>query len=203
MQYSNNAPEQKKNHAKRIAFINSVLILMVVAFFFGYTYTLEKVKKEKSALETSQSVSQNVEAPSDENNKTKTEKIIEPGSQIDITYNYSCGHSVEKIEPVWEEFSGKSKNEIEAVHTNCIVESISPKISVMSIYLQEICNNHYMVKLEGNYIKAYNKNSPEKAEKKMKVDRTMLYEEDIKILEAGVEVASMEELLEFLENFSS
>lgn len=202
MEYFYDDQKPKRNRAKKVAIVNTVLILMVVAFFFGYTYTLEKINKTNETKTVAQNVSVKSEnAPNSENKND--ENVVNPNSQLDITYNYSCGHSVEKIEPVAEMFSGKTKEQIEAVHTNCIVESVSPRITVMSIYLEEICNDHYVVKLDGDYIKACNKNSQDKVEKKMKVDRAMLYDEDIKILEAGVEIASMEELLEFFENFSS
>ena len=45
MEYFYDGQKPKRNRAKKVAIVNTVLILMVVAFFFGYTYTLEKINK--------------------------------------------------------------------------------------------------------------------------------------------------------------
>ena len=74
-------------------------------------------------------------------------------------------------------------------------------ISAMKVY-DKHCDNHYIIKLQGNKLISYSKNSPDITIKEIKINLMEYPDEDIEILKNGIEVGSKEEMLEFFEDFA-
>lgn len=119
-----------------------------------------------------------------------------------LTKNFICGHSVTEQTPVPENFIGKTIEEIKEENKNIEVTLYND----FSISATELCgnqcDNHYIIKLNGNKLISFNKNTPDLIVKETTLNLREFPESDVTILKNGIEVGSKDELLEFYEDFA-
>ena len=124
-------------------------------------------------------------------------------SMLNMTYLYSCGHTMSKVEKVPPEFIGKTLDEVREAFPEYDITSFSPGTSNAEKKLSSVCDEHYIMKLDGEKLLITYKNNPHKVKQEMPIDINMLPFETIEILNKGISVDGETELLEFMEDFAS
>jgi hypothetical protein len=121
---------------------------------------------------------------------------------IEITKLYSCGHSKTETIPALDNIKKKTKSEIESIMPYWYITGFSESLLSVEEKLNYECDDHFIIKLEGNKIKVNRKNKPNEAYKELKILDTVLTADDKRILSDGITVNSEYELLEIMESFN-
>jgi len=124
-------------------------------------------------------------------------------TDFNLTVIYSCGHQADFESKIPLNFIGKTINEIKTENSNYDIYDYSDYKIYAKENLDECCDNHYILILNGNKLTSYNKKTPDITEKEITINPKEFYNEDIKILQNGIEVSSKTELLEYFENFAT
>lgn len=124
-------------------------------------------------------------------------------SMLNLTYQYSCGHTSSAVEKVPAGFVGKTLEEAAQAFPEYNIISFSPGTTVAEKKVNEMCDQHYVMKLEGEKLVVTQRNDPQKIRAEMPLDINMLPLETIEILNKGLNIDGETELLEFMEDFAS
>ena len=135
--------------------------------------------------------------------ENKDERLIIGPGIMRTEYFYSCGHSEYKEEKIPGDYIGLTVDELKEKNPGRTACSYKNGILEIKENLSVKCPDHYSVFLEGGNIVVIRENSPTKTREEIPVDLRGLYKEEIEALEKGLEFSSREEVLEFLEDFSS
>lgn len=129
-------------------------------------------------------------------------EIIKDGI-LKTKYNYLCSHSEYTEEKIPSSYIGKTVEYIKEKHDE--IKSINYDNNTLNVEIDKAvkCDKHYRIQLVDDIIAVYCEKFPDKAEKKLKINLTGLYETEIELLKSGIEFGSKEALLEFLEDFES
>ena len=128
--------------------------------------------------------------------------IYTADTSFTLTKSYICGHEYKTNEKIPENFIGKTIEEIFSMQYDYEITDYSSHSITATKYINDECDSHYIIKLKGKTLMAYNKKNPQEIIKKTDINLFEYYEEDIRILNNGIEVTSMNELLEFFEDFA-
>ena len=133
--------------------------------------------------------------------------------QKDIKYNkdcdfhlnllYSCGHNKNTVSKIPINFYDKTINEIKNENPSYDIYDYTDFSIYATREVDEFCDNHFIIRLNGNKLSAYNKKTPDVTEKETVLNLREYSKEDLEILKNGIELSSKTELLEFFENFAS
>ena len=136
-------------------------------------------------------------------NKPQTNDVkYNENAEFMLTETYLCGHNKVTNTSLPEEFTGKTITQIKNENPDYIITSYNDfSISALKV-CDRHCDNHYIIKLNGNKLTSFNKNSPDIIIKEIKMNLYEYPSEDIEILKNGIEVGSKEEMLEFFEDFA-
>lgn len=124
-------------------------------------------------------------------------------TDFNLTIVYSCGHQADFVSKIPSNFQGKTITEIKSENTNYDIYDYTDYMIYAKEKVDECCDNHYVLILNGNKLTSYNKKTPDVTEKEITVNLKEFFAEDIKILQNGIEVSSKTELLEYFENFAT
>ena len=192
------------SHRKRfpvllVIFIIIVTLIICTSAFIIYKKLSEPIINESNSLneldiEESEKVSGFPE-------ETEKEIIFTGNTDFHLITTYSCNHKITTISKIPDSFINKKIDDIKNLYPEYEIINYNEYEISANKYVPQICENHYMIVLSGNEIISYNKNSPDKIEKKIKINLNEFLKEDIEILKGGIEVGSKSEMLEFLEGF--
>lgn len=178
-----------------ITIIICSIIILITGFFIYINLTAPLPSKEKEVLSETES---EIVINKPQTNDIKYTK----NTEFTLTETFLCGHNIVKSETIPQNFIGKTIEEIKNENPEYIVTSYNDfSISAMKVY-DKHCDNHYIIKLQGNKLISYSKNSPDITIKEIKINLMEYPHEDIEILKNGIEVGSKEEMLEFFEDFA-
>ncbi len=142
--------------------------------------------------------------PDKERSAASAERVTFTGqSVLHLTYLHTCGHTSTETLPVPGAFVDKTLSEVRAAFPEYSITSFSPGTSFAEKKDNNVCDEHYILRLEGQKLVVVRRNSPGRVEREMFVDINLLPLETIEILNKGIFIDSETELLEFLENFAS
>jgi len=105
-------------------------------------------------------------------------------------YYGECGHYDIQYAELPIELINLNKEKVNGMYEGWNVEEFSKNLVVLCTEIQGLCDEHYIVKLEDGYIKVYNLEKDEKFKlyKQTEITKEYLTEEDVKILEEGLNV---------------
>jgi hypothetical protein len=126
---------------------------------------------------------------------------LSDNAAVEITKLYTCGHSKTETVPAPNNIKNKTKPEIELIMPYWYITNFSENLLSVEEKPDYECDNHFIIKLEGNKIKVNRKNKPNETYKELKISETVLTDDDKRILSDGVPVNSEYELLEIMESF--
>lgn len=192
------------SHKKRFPVLPLILIIIITLIictssFIIYKKLSEPINNEKNSpnkLDINES-----EKVASFPIESEKEIIFTNNTDFHLTTTYSCNHKITTISKIPNDFINKKIDEIKIIYPEYEIINYNEFEISANHYVPQICGNHYMIVLSGNEIISYNKNSPEKIEKKIKINMNEFLKEDIEILKGGIEVGSKSEMLEFLEGF--
>lgn len=178
-----------------ITIIVCSIIILITGFFIYKNLTKPLPFKEKDTSMTRES---EIVINKPQTNDIKYNK----NAEFMLTETYLCGHNKVTNTSLPEEFIGKTIGEIKSENPDYIITSYNDfSISALKV-CDKHCDNHYIIKLNGNKLTSFNKNSPDITIKEIKMNLYEYPSEDIEILKNGIEVGSKEEMLEFFEDFA-
>ncbi len=118
-------------------------------------------------------------------------------------YYNECGHFKFNYSELPPEIINLSKTELEKMYPEWEVEEFSSNNIVLAQKLDNICDEHYLLKLEGNNVKVYHieDNNKLKVFKNTDISKEYLASEDINSLEEGIYVHGLANLNSAMEDF--
>lgn len=177
--------------------ITIIVCLTIVGFtiFFAYRYLSVPIPRQTAEEEVPQ-------GDIVINREAKKDIKYNENASFNLTTSYRCGHTEVTEEKIPSSFIGKTIEEIKAKNKEYDIYTYNDFSISANKTLDRECGNHYIIKLEGNKLKSYNKQTPDITEKEITINLREFFEEDIEILKNGIEVGSKTELLEFYEDFA-
>ncbi|MBO5349385.1 MAG: hypothetical protein J6A89_06165 [Clostridia bacterium] len=134
----------------------------------------------------------------------KENEIISPTAKLEMEQYYKqCGHTIQEEYDVPEEIVNMTEDDIKKYYYGWEIGEFSK--DRVKIYKENegICNEHYIIKDDDEYITIYNKNidGEEQFVRKTDILTKYLPEEDLISLKQGVEIVGKQDLGSFLEDF--
>lgn len=134
---------------------------------------------------------------------SEEEKIL-PTTSFAIKKIFSqCGHFKFSYTELPLEIINLKKEEVEKVYNDWKVEDFSEKEVIISKEFDELCDEHFIIKLDNGFVKIYNKINENdlKLYKETEIAKEYLTEDDIQKLEIGILVYGRGQLNSIIEDF--
>lgn len=146
-------------------------------------------------------------------NKTKVENVVQTLSEEEkVSYNASfaikkyykeCGHFKFNYSELPKEFINLSKSEVENLYPDWKIEKFSSNEIVLSQELDEMCDEHFVLKLGEDNIEVYRdlNDGKQKLYKSTNISKDYLTNLDIEKLKEGIYVYGISNLNSAIEDF--
>lgn len=179
-----------------------ITIVLAVGICVTSAYLIYKKFKEpiefKKEIVTEESYEKEISAPA-----TKKETKYDKNCDFYLNTIYLCGHNEITETKIPDNFYEKTINEIKKENPRYNIYEYNDFSIYANEIIEEICDNHFIIKLNGNKLISFNKKTPDIIEKEKNLNLKEFLQDDIEILKNGIEFFSKTELLEFFENFAS
>lgn len=191
------------------------IVVLVIAIFIMIVSTLviynSRIGKKKTALSNEINIInltsiEKIGSNFDEDTKqtSQSEIKISPNAFIKfVKYYKNCGHTVETIEKIPEEFVNKNIDEIKKEYNDWIVTQMDEKQVTLYKEFDEECGEHYLVKDNNGFVSIYkiDSNGNEVLLEPTEIYVQYLPELDREKLKNGVRLTGKEELNAYIEDF--
>ena len=192
-----------------------IIIAIVIGIILGVGFAIYSVNQNKTDGTdiTSEKQLANDNTIENSNNQIDDSNIIETSSTntnispnailITKIYYKSCDHLIRKSEDISEELINKSMEDVEKAYPEWKIEEFSP--TQITLYKTENgnCGEHYWVQEHNGVIGIYvmDEYGVKTLKEDTEISTQYLPEEDIKNLQAGIEIIGHTKLVEFLEDY--
>ena len=192
-----------------------IIIAIVIGIILGVRFAIYSVNQNKTDGTdiTSEKQLANDNTIENSNNQIDDSNIIETSSTntnispnailITKIYYKSCDHLIRKSEDISEELINKSREDVEKAYPEWKIEEFSP--TQITLYKTENgnCGEHYWVQEHNGVIGIYvmDEYGVKTLKEDTEISTQYLPEEDIKNLQAGIEIIGHTKLIEFLEDY--
>ena len=192
-----------------------IIIAIVIGIILGVGFAIYSVNQNKTDGTdiTSEKQLANDNTIENSNNQIDDSNIIETSSTntnispnailITKIYYKSCDHLIRKSEDISEELINKSREDVEKAYPEWKIEEFSP--TQITLYKTENgnCGEHYWVQEHNGVIGIYvmDEYGVKTLKEDTEISTQYLPEEDIKNLQAGIEIIGHTKLIEFLEDY--
>lgn len=188
------------------------ILMFIFSIIIGYMYSRmwnnNKIAKEKIVYQSDliQNVYTNNNVISNEQilQTISEEEKVSPTTKFAIKKYYNkCGHFSFDYVQLPIEIINLKKEEVANVFKDWNIEKFSKDEVVISQNIDEMCKEHFVIKLDNDFIKIYNKVSDDTLNLYLETDiyKQYLADEDIKRLENGISVYGKGKLNSILEDF--
>ncbi len=192
-----------------------IIIAIIIGIILGVGFAIYSVNQNKTDGTdiTSEKQLANDNTIENSNNQIDDSNIIETSSTntnispnailITKIYYKSCDHLIRKSEDISEELINKSREDVEKAYPEWKIEEFSP--TQITLYKTENgnCGEHYWVQEHNGVIGIYvmDEYGVKTLKEDTEISTQYLPEEDIKNLQAGIEIIGHTKLVEFLEDY--
>lgn len=192
-----------------------IIIAIVIGIILGVGFAIYSVNQNKTDGTdiTSEKQLANDNTIENSNNQIDDSNIIETSSTntnispnailITKIYYKSCDHLIRKSEDISEELINKSREDVEKAYPEWKIEEFSS--TQITLYKTENgnCGEHYWVQEHNGVIGIYvmDEYGVKTLKEDTEISTQYLPEEDIKNLQAGIEIIGHTKLVEFLEDY--
>lgn len=192
-----------------------IIIAIIIGIILGVGFAIYSVNQNKTDGTdiTSEKQLANDNTIENSNNQIDNSNIIETSSTntnispnailITKIYYKSCDHLIRKSEDISEELINKSREDVEKAYPEWKIEEFSP--TQITLYKTENgnCGEHYWVQEHNGVIGIYvmDEYGVKTLKEDTEISTQYLPEEDIKNLQAGIEIIGHTKLVEFLEDY--
>lgn len=195
------------NKARTWFVLISCIIVAVIAFAFGaYVYNRKTAKNDEPVniekISQIEKVKEN--SVSNEIETSTLESKVSPNAIVnEKRYYKKCDHLIRETVDIPEELVNMSEEDVKKYYAGWNIEKYTPtEITIYKEFLG-ICNEHYVVKKNGDVLGIYieNDDGVEEWLEDTQIEIQYLPEEDIKNFEVGVKVVGKTNLNLFLEDY--
>lgn len=195
----NNEPEKKKLSTKKLI-ICCTIFLFFYGFALSYFITGTKYNYTEYQKLSEQKTTQKMER------EIFGKNVFSGDEQTIVRFTsmyLKCGHKVQKDEKLDPSLYGKNLDDIKKFYDDYTFYSTLDHNILFERTVDSFCDKHYIAKLDGYTITIYHQNNLSNIYKTIQVNRNNYTEDDIKLLEEGIELNGDAALVSFLEDFTS
>ena len=186
----------------------TVVIIFFVSFLCGYYIYKEKVAENlpqqvtKQIAEATIVKSTNTFSPSLVTS-TIEEKISPNATLVIKKYHNLCGHITKDYAEIPAEFVNMREEELKNNLTEWTIKGFSPDEIVIYKEVEDMCNEHYIVRENNGYVTIYilDSNNNETIIEQTEITTEYLTEQDKEKLKNGIKAIGKEELNSLLEDY--
>lgn len=195
------------NKARTWFVLISCIIVAVIAFAFGaYVYNKKTARNDEPVniekLSQVEEIKEN--SVSNEIETSTSESKVSPNAIVnEKRYYKKCDHLIRETVDIPEELVNMSEEDVKKYYTGWNIEKYTPTEITIYKEFSGICNEHYIVKKNGDVLGIYIENDDGVQEwlEDTQIEVQYLPEEDIKNFEVGVKVVGKTNLNLFLEDY--
>lgn len=195
------------NKAKTWFVLIACIIVAVIAFVFGaYVYNRKTAKNDEPVniekISQIEKVKEN--SVSNEIETSTLESKVSPNAIVnEKRYYKKCDHLIRETVDIPEELVNMSEEDVKKYYAGWNIEKYTPTEITIYKEFSGICNEHYIVKKNGDVLGIYieNDDGVEEWLEDTQIEVQYLPEEDAKDFEVGVKVVGKTNLNLFLEDY--
>ena len=195
------------NKAKTWFVLIACIIVAVIAFAFGaYVYNRKTAKNDEPVniekISQIEKVKEN--SVSNEIETSTLESKVSPNAIVnEKRYYKKCDHLIRETVDIPEELVNMSEEDVKKYYAGWNIEKYTPTEITIYKEFSGICNEHYVVKKNGDVLGIYieNDDGVEEWLEDTQIEIQYLPEKDIKNFEVGVKVVGKTNLNLFLEDY--
>ena len=188
--------------------IIGTIILFGIGVFAGiYVYKQEKVNdsnKLSRQLALQETIQNENKAQNELVSTSKTDIKISPNCTIvEKQYFKGCDHITKNIKDIDEEWINYTEEQIKEQYSNWNIESFSHNQVIVSQENEGFCNEHYVIKENGDVIAIYtiNEAGEENWKEDTEISTIYLPDEDLAKIQEGIKVIGDDQLHSVLGDF--
>ena len=195
------------NKAKTWFVLIACIIVAVIAFVFGaYIYNKKTARNDEPVNIEKLSQVEEIKENSiyNEIETSTSESKVSPNAIVnEKRYYKKCDHLIRETVDIPEELVNMSEEDVKKYYAGWNIEKYTPTEITIYKEFSGICNEHYIVKKNGNVLGIYieNDDGAEEWLEDTQIEIQYLPEEDIKNFEVGVKVVGKTNLNLFLEDY--
>ena len=195
------------NKAKTWFVLIACIIVAVIAFVFGaYIYNKKTARNDEPVNIEKLSQVEEIKENSiyNEIETSTSESKVSPNVIVnEKRYYKKCDHLIRETVDIPEELVNMSEEDVKKYYAGWNIEKYTPTEITIYKEFSGICNEHYIVKKNGDVLGIYIENDDEAEEwlEDTQIEIQYLPEEDIKNFEVGVKVVGKTNLNLFLEDY--
>lgn len=195
------------NKAKTWFVLIACIIVAVIAFVFGaYVYNKKTARNDEPVNIEKLSQVEEIKENSiyNEIETSTSESKVSPNAIVnEKRYYKKCDHLIRETVDIPEELVNMSEEDVKKYYAGWNIEKYTPTEITIYKEFSGICNEHYIVKKNGDVLGIYIENDDGVDEwlEDTQIEIQYLPEEDIKNFEVGVKVVSKTNLNLFLEDY--
>lgn len=184
------------------------ILIFIFSVIIGYSYSRiwndhNSNNVQNLVYESDYKINGNIEQNEIIETVSEEEKVL-PTTSFAIKKIFSqCGHFNFSYTELPLEIINLKKEEVERVYNDWKVEEFSEKEIIISKEFDELCDEHFIIKLDNGFVKIYNKIDENniKLYKETEIAKEYLTQDDIQKLEIGILVYGRGQLNSIIEDF--
>ncbi len=191
-------------------YITSFIIIFVIAICIG-VYLFYKNDNKQTKTEIQNNISNELTIQENTNNiqndiivSIVEEEKISPNAVITFKKHYlTCDHIIKEYSKIPEELVNLTKEELQKHYEGWEIESFSTNEIVLIKQIDDVCNEHYVLRLKNGTIAVYKieKDNSEVLKQETGIGAEYLTISDQAKLEVGIEIYGKEKLNSVLEDY--
>ena len=195
------------NKAKTWFVLIACIIVAVIAFVFGaYVYNKKTARNDEPVNIEKLSQVEEIKENSiyNEIETSTSESKVSPNAIVnEKRYYKKCDHLIRETVDIPEELVNMSEEDVKKYYAGWNIEKYTPTEITIYKEFSGICNEHYVVKKNGDVLGIYieNDDGVEEWLEDTQIEVQYLPEEDAKDFEVGVKVVGKTNLNLFLEDY--
>lgn len=195
------------NKAKTWFVLIACIIVAVIAFVFGaYVYNKKTARNDEPVNIEKLSQVEEIKENSiyNEIETSTSESKVSPNAIVnEKRYYKKCDHLIRETVDIPEELVNMSEEDVKKYYAGWNIEKYTPTEITIYKEFSGICNEHYIVKKNGDVLGIYieNDDGVEEWLEDTQIEVQYLPEEDAKDFEVGVKVVGKTNLNLFLEDY--
>lgn len=195
------------NKAKTWFVLIACIIVAVIAFVFGaYVYNKKTARNDEPVNIEKLSQVEEIKENSiyNEIETSTSESKVSPNAIVnEKRYYKKCDHLIRETVDIPEELVNMSEEDVKKYYAGWNIEKYTPTEITIYKEFSGICNEHYIVKKNGDVLGIYieNDDGVEEWLEDTQIEVQYLPEEDTKDFEVGVKVVGKTNLNLFLEDY--
>jgi hypothetical protein len=187
------------------------IIILAIVILFAILIGKNLFKNESDnninvivEYKTAQNIVQNETFVNDIAVSTTDKEKVSPNAILILKKHYEeCNHTIQEYAKIPEEYVNLTKTELESKLEGWSVAEFVTNEVVLEKAINDVCNEHYVLRQKDGYIAIYktNSNNQEILQEETEISTQYLTDTDREMLEEGIRIYGNEELNSALEDY--